>query len=59
MILFRALSQFRALFGGDGPSALNRGTTVVSNAAYTALQRLWTLDVIFGTKGGIIQWCTV
>ena len=29
MILFRALSQFRALFDGDGPSALNRGTTVL------------------------------
>ena len=31
MILFRALSRFRALFDGDGPSALNRGTTVVIN----------------------------
>ena len=29
MILFRALSRFRALFDGDGPSALNRGTTVI------------------------------
>ena len=28
MILFRVLSRFRALFDGDGPSALNRGTTV-------------------------------
>ena len=29
MILFRALSRFRALFDGDGPRALNRGTTVL------------------------------
>ena len=29
MILFRVLSRFRALFDGDGPSALNRGTTVL------------------------------
>ena len=28
MILFRALSRFRALFDGDGPSAQNRDTTV-------------------------------
>ena len=29
MILFRALSRFRALFDGDGPSAQNRDTTVL------------------------------
>ena len=28
MILFRALSRFRALFDGDRPSAQNRDTTV-------------------------------
>ena len=31
MILFRALSRFSALFDGDGPSALNRDTTVLVN----------------------------
>ena len=31
MILFRALSRFRALFDGDRPSAQNRDTTVVHN----------------------------
>ena len=31
MILFRALSRFRALFDGDGPSAQNRDTTVLKS----------------------------
>ena len=41
MILFRALSRFRALFDGDGPSALNRDATVLGNMPDFFQKHVW------------------
>ena len=40
MILFTGLSRFSGLFGGDGPSPLNRDTTVFVTIAWVALDKI-------------------
>ena len=43
MILFRALSRFRALFDGDGLSAQNRDITVFGIYVFEILNYFWKL----------------